>query len=288
MILDSLGRAAENFAGVFSCLFGSCDQVQSDGAGFGIALLFMLLFTGAGAYSTGILLQKAAGLRSRISRIAVVAASALFWLWLAFGHAVPQCADLHNLLGWAALVPLYTAYLAAGFILAAGCLLFVWMTVRRRRVLLPEPLPDRLLVMLLLVGLVVGWRYVFIAHPELAAGPFDAGPQWAQDGLAVWALEWPARILWGAVTFLSTVPGLVTFAAVAGAAVVLPAVTSGGKAARAGEAAATVLELLVLSAVLLAAATLTMLVTRAEFLTVTVFAVVAGAMITLVARYKLR
>jgi hypothetical protein len=288
VILDSLGRAAENFAGVFSCLFGSCEQVQSGGVGFGIALFVVLLFTGAGAYGTGMLLQKASGLRSRTSRIAAVAASAVFWLWLAFGHAVPQCAGLQNLLGWTALVPLYTAYLAAGFILAAGCLLFVWMMVRRRRILLPAPLPDRLLVTLLLVGLVVGWRYVFIAHPELAAGPFDAGPQWAQDGLAVWALEWPARVLWGAVTFLSTVPGLVTFAAVAGAAVVLPAVTSGGKAARAGDAAAAVLEFLVLAAVLLAAATLTMLVTLEEFLTVAGFVVIAGAMLTLVARYRFR
>lgn len=302
MILESLEQAVRNFAGIFACISGPCSLVQPSGSGFLFALFVMLLLTGVGAWASGLLLQACAGLRAGpgspftrtavFTRTAAVAASAVIWLWLAFGHAVPQFAGTEDLLRWATLVPLDTAFLAAGVILPGSLLLFVAAGIRRRRLLIPEPSADRLLVMLLLVGLVAAWRFVFVSRPEFDALPLTEGPSWVRDGLMVWALEWPVMTLWHWASFLATGSGLATFGALAAAAVVLPALTLQRKAtslmSRAVDGATALLETLILGTVLLAAATLPLLVSLEEFLYVTGFLVFAVAMIALAGRFRIQ
>lgn len=291
-MFESVASAAQTFIALMSCMPEyNCALVPSADIGFpgAVFLLFGLLAGGVHVSSAGMALL----LDSPPRRVVIViyAFMAFIWLWLCFGYAMPQAAANANYLIWVVQVALLTAFLALGILVMAGYFLFLWHNVRSPGLMMPLRWWNRLIMMAMLVGVIVGWRYLLELYPSLQEGPFRSGPNWYVQSMTVWSLGWPTAALWWFVSFLATDTGLMFFSVASLAAVILPVHSTGGAgklaaglASHMSSAVVAIVVSLIVGLLLFAAGVLALLALMFYFLYLTMFAVLVGAIIAWVVK----
>ncbi|ADD41967.1 hypothetical protein [Stackebrandtia nassauensis] len=318
--------AWRNLMELFRCVGESeCAWVEQADSGFGLALVLAVALNIGGVVLTWMTLSVVVDFVSRrrsttigaatedgpdfrgvVTVLLGVAASGLwFYLWL--GYALPESAG-QNYVVWMVTTPLYTLVLMVGPVGVAAAVCGIvgvvvstyrpssdatsWTPAARRGVWS--------VLIVVVTAILVGWRALYEAVPEVAAGPFGRGPQWLQHALEVWTLHEPVAILWELAKLLSTVPGIVGFAALGLLCLVLPAprgVSGGARgvvnlaSATTGAAVTSVVSLVVGTCVVIVVGVLAIAVLALAFLffaayvmTYVLVLAVLGAMVTAAVR----
>lgn len=225
--MDPLGMFAETLG----CFQGACYVTEDGSPGFGFVLMICLYLLWVGAKITaglvadtgvGTLAHKAFGKRYRLALKLV-----LFFVWfvVAFGYSVPAIGPVELVITWMTLVPLHAALLMAGLAVMCVYAWFVMETVRHPDEFRPETFYGRLGLVAVVMLILLGWAELWTRFPQVRQNPVALAPQWMQEAMGIWMLEWPIKALWWVISNAASINVIIVFGAVSLLYVLLPSST---------------------------------------------------------------
>lgn len=220
-----------------------CTLVSNLDSGFGVALVLAIALNIGGITLAGLALTSVLELLPRTSGrpgSALLAGTwtgvTLLWMYCWLTYALPEAAG-QNYIAWMVATPFYSLTLMIGVVGTVALLCVAcWLTgvllghgpanrslgIRRSLARLLGSKAAWAALILVVLAILVGWRGIYHAVPEVSAGPFNRGPQWWQHALNLWPLHLPVGTLWTLSRALTTIPGIVGFGVLGVASMVLP------------------------------------------------------------------
>ncbi|HEX7658426.1 MAG TPA: hypothetical protein VF444_03015 [Pseudonocardiaceae bacterium] len=234
------GAAWNNLLELGDCLSDrGCTLVRDADSSLGIAIMIVLALSVGGLillYNglSGVLQLLPDGLTARlkVSLRVVSPIPAMLWFYLWLAYSLTECQGQGVLL-WMITSPLFTFVLMMGFLgIVAGLSFVIGVATSSNPI---AYISNQRWVWSVLVavvtGILIGWHVLYDAVPQIAAGPYDRGPQWLQAALDVWTLHIPITVLWQLTKVLATIPGILAFAVLGALSVILPQHTAAARAA---------------------------------------------------------